>query len=189
MVFKKGQQAWNKGLTKSTDERVRKYSGNISKSMKGKAKVNSGSFKKGRKSVAWNKGMKGIKTNKKGGKPWNDGLTKKDPRVKRYGENCSKTKKGKPNPKMMGEKNPMWKGGITEINKRIKNSLEYKLWRRAVFKRDNYACIWCGSKNKIQADHIKPFADYPELRFAIDNGRALCRSCHLRTSNYGGKNK
>lgn len=84
-----------------------------------------------------------------------------------------------------------WKGGVCEINKKIRMSFEYRLWRTAVFERDNYTCIWCGEKSRkgksleIQADHIKPFADYPELRFAIDNGRTLCRECHKKTETFG----
>jgi len=78
-----------------------------------------------------------------------------------------------------------WKGGITPINKAIRNSFEYKLWRTAVFERDNYTCIWCGAKDKyLNADHIKPFAYFPELRFAIDNGRTLCIDCHKTTDTY-----
>ena len=84
-----------------------------------------------------------------------------------------------------GSKHPQWKGGITPLNKKIRNSLEYKLWRESVFKRDNYICIWCGFKGYVEADHIKPFALYPELRFAIDNGRTLCKECHRKTDTYG----
>lgn len=89
--------------------------------------------------------------------------------------------------KNTGEKNNLWKGGITPINAKIRTSLEYKLWRTAVFERDNYICIWGGKEhgNKLVADHIKPFADYPELRFAIDNGRTLCENCHKTTNTYG----
>ena len=83
-------------------------------------------------------------------------------------------------------KHPMWKGGISSVNELIRKSFEYKLWRKAVFERDNYTCIWCGRKDKtIKADHIKRFADYPELRFAIDNGRTLCDKCHKTTDTYG----
>lgn len=88
-----------------------------------------------------------------------------------------------------GENSPNWKGGITPVNERIRNSLEYSLWRKAVFQRDNYTCIWCGNKTSgsLNADHIKPFSLFPELRFAIDNGRTLCKDCHKTTDTYGGK--
>jgi hypothetical protein len=97
----------------------------------------------------------------------------------------------------MGKLNPNWKGGISPINTSIRMSMEYKLWRKSVFERDNYTCVWCGTKqgwnkitkkqNIIQADHIKPFCNYPELRFAIDNGRTLCDVCHKTTETYGAK--
>lgn len=85
-----------------------------------------------------------------------------------------------------GEKHHWWKGGITPINKKIRHSLEYKLWRKSVFERDNYTCVWCGDKTSgnLNADHIKQFAFYPELRFAIDNGRTLCIPCHQKTYTF-----
>ena len=94
--------------------------------------------------------------------------------------------KGKKRLHMLGDKHPMWQGGITPINKIIRGSLEYKLWRTAVFERDNYQCIWGGKAHgsKLHADHIKSFAFYPELRFAIDNGRSLCEACHATTDTY-----
>lgn len=75
-------------------------------------------------------------------------------------------------------------------DKLIRNSMEYKLWRKAVFERDRWTCIWCGYKgSKIQADHIKRFSEFPELRFAIDNGRTLCGDCHRKTHNWGNPKK
>lgn len=85
-----------------------------------------------------------------------------------------------------GEKAPNWRGGTTPINQAIRMSEEYKLWREAVFERDDWTCIWCGQRGgRLQADHIKRFTDYPELRFAIDNGRTLCEECHRKTDTYG----
>ena len=61
-------------------------------------------------------------------------------------------------------------------------------WQRKrleILQRDNFTCIWCGEHGgKLNADHIKPFAQYPELRFAIDNGRTLCLPCHKTTDSY-----
>jgi len=107
--------------------------------------------------------------------------TGKFPRTESWRKNLSE--------KLRGEKSHLWKGGITSENQRLRMSLEMKLWRRAVFERDNYTCIWCGDSRggNLQADHIKPFAYFPELRFAIDNGRTLCVPCHKSTSTYGRK--
>lgn len=97
--------------------------------------------------------------------------------------------------KNSGSAHPFWKGGVTPINHKIRRSSEYRLWRESVFKRDNWTCVWCGTqsgKGKIvilHADHIKPFAYYPELRFAIDNGRTLCKECHRKTDTYGERAK
>jgi len=86
----------------------------------------------------------------------------------------------------LGKNNHQWKGGVTPLYEQIRKSKEYKLWRIAVFERDKYTCIWCGERGgKLHADHIKPFALYPKLRLAIDNGRTLCVSCHKTTDTYG----
>ena len=88
--------------------------------------------------------------------------------------------------RFLGERNPRWKGGITPVNAQIRHSPEYKAWRKAVFERDKYKCVWCrkSAPRELNADHIKPFASFPELRFAIDNGRTLCRPCHETTDTF-----
>lgn len=102
-------------------------------------------------------------------------------------EHLSKVQVGR----FKGEKHWNWQGGKTPKHETIRKSHEYKIWRKAIFERDNYTCIWCGKKEevsgKLNADHIKPFSLFPELRFAIDNGRTLCIPCHRKTDTYAGK--
>lgn len=88
-----------------------------------------------------------------------------------------------------GETHHNWKGGISPKNMLIRNSFKYKQWRKAVFERDDYTCQLCGVRGGVtlNADHIKPFSTYPELRFNLSNGRTLCKSCHLRTPTHGRK--
>lgn len=89
-----------------------------------------------------------------------------------------------------GDKSPLWRGGVTEINKKIRSSAGYKEWRRSVFFRDDYTCVLCHERGvELHADHIKPFSLHPELRFSIENGRTLCVPCHKDTPTYLGKIK
>lgn len=91
--------------------------------------------------------------------------------------------------KLSGSNSHNWKGGITDKNKKIRESLESRQWREKIFRRDNFSCVKCGAKGNLNADHIKPFALFPELRFDLSNGRTLCVPCHRKTDTYGGKSK
>lgn len=151
---------------KHTTETKKRISMTIKKRMsEGKIKPfskgnNLGIKNKGK--IPWNKGKKGVMPT-----PWNKG---KD--------------------FMKGSDNPNWKGGVTPKYRSIRTSKEYKKWRTSVFERDNYTCTWCSYKGKgLNADHIKPFALFPKLRFNINNGRTLCTECHLKTDTYGGRIK
>lgn len=86
---------------------------------------------------------------------------------------------------IVGERTSNWKGGITPKTKKLRRNWNYKLWREAVFKRDGYKCVLCAAPGDLNADHIKRWSQYPELRFTLSNGRTLCVPCHKKTSNYG----
>ena len=66
-----------------------------------------------------------------------------------------------------GEGHWNWQGGKTPESKLIRSRVEIKEWRKSVFERDNYTCQECGIRGTyLEADHIKPFAYFPELRLS-----------------------
>ena len=72
-----------------------------------------------------------------------------------------------------------WRGGRGSERHIAMSRVEYKQWRQAVFRRDNYSCQECGARGiRLQADHIRPWSVFPELRYQIGNGRTLCILCH-----------
>jgi hypothetical protein len=84
-----------------------------------------------------------------------------------------------------GEANPNWRGGKRNERKKAMATFEYRDWRKSVFERDNYTCVCCGVRGVyIEADHIKPWCAFPELRYDINNGRTLCRPCHLKQDTH-----
>lgn len=88
-----------------------------------------------------------------------------------------------------GENHPNFKGGITPENKKIRNSKEYKKWRKAVFKYDNWTCWICEIRGgKLHPHHLNRFAEYPKLRFIVRNGLTLCEFCHKIYTKFGNKN-
>jgi 5-methylcytosine-specific restriction endonuclease McrA len=154
---------------------------------------------------------------KKGFTPWNKG---KSP-SKETKEKISKSlkgkvswNKGKPAPwtsernkitnrTRTREKHPMWKGGVSKIDKSIREMPEYKVWRTSCFERDNWTCQTCHNRGYVTVHHIKSFSsilkqyEIKTTLMAVDcdelwdtkNGVTLCEECHKLTDNYKGRNK
>lgn len=110
--------------------------------------------------------------------------------------------KGKKWAAMSREKHWNWKGGLTPLALQVRHSFEYRQWRSDVFRRDDFTCQACGVRGVfLEADHIKRYADIMHeyaiysleeaLQCAelwdINNGRTLCRDCHLKTDTHGRK--
>ena len=93
------------------------------------------------------------------------------------GENC-------------GEKNHMWKGGVTPLHHRRRKLGDMKRWRKAVLERDNFKCQKYGvSGGVLVAHHINSFAEFKELQTSIENGITLCEKAHREFHRlYGYKN-
>jgi 5-methylcytosine-specific restriction endonuclease McrA len=101
-------------------------------------------------------------------------------------------------PIIKGEKNHMWRGGITPLNHNIRNCFKYRQWRDDVFTRDDWTCQECGArcgngkKVILNAHHIENFSDIMarnkietyeqaiecEELWNINNGITFCENCH-----------
>lgn len=129
---------------------------------------NSGNFKKGM--IPWIKYNGHSKKSRKKMSKSHIGLKRSDETKKKIGDASR------------GEKNWNWKGGITPEVMRIRHSIETRLWRESVFARDRWECQKCGdnSGGNLAVHHILNFSEYPELRFAIDNGITFCSKYHNR---------
>jgi hypothetical protein len=173
---------------------------------KGKNPNSRNGFQKGY--TPWNKGTKGVTIGHpfpKGHSYWDNPNSErvrfkkgqknsKEARVKmsksHLGVKLSDTTRRKMSLRWLGNKNPRWKGGFNSKNMQIRLGIEFRLWREAVFARDNWTCQKYGIKGgKLHPHHMKNFAQYPELRFAIDNGVTLSEKAHQQFhKKYGKKN-
>lgn len=189
--FQKGQISSRKGV-KLSEETKKK----MSLSKKGKHASPKTEFKKGiyvgfgfkKGMISLNKGKKGIfKHSEEYKRKLSERM--KGNNYRKGKKDTDATKKRKRDAKE-GNKNPNWKDGITPENLKIRHSLETRLWHKACFERDNFTCQKYGtSGGKLQVHHINNFADFPELRFSIDNGITLSERAHREFHHiYGRKN-
>jgi len=67
-------------------------------------------------------------------------------------------------------------------NKKVnpfKGTSKWRIWRQAVFARDNYTCQNCNKRGGyLEPHHIKSKQCFPELVFEVSNGITLCGDCH-----------
>jgi hypothetical protein len=87
-----------------------------------------------------------------------------------------------------GDRAYNWKGGVRTEYEKLRGSIEFRHWRRAVFVRDAWTCQKTGTKGgRLHSHHILNFSEYPELRFDVDNGITLSDQAHKDFHNTYGK--
>lgn len=117
-------------------------------------------------------------------------------------------RKGKEYPRMKGEKNPNWKGGITPVSVSVRSSIRMKAYVFDVLRRDKFTCQMCGDDRggNLEVDHKIPFSflmqqlrdEYGDenlfakaMRYEplwdMDNAQTLCVDCHGKTETFGSK--
>lgn len=102
-------------------------------------------------------------------------------RSKKTKEKMSKSKSGENNYLFgkFGKEHPSYNFDLTNEERLIKREYpEYKEWRTAVYKRDNYMCQLCGMPDNLISHHIESYNSNKELRTTLSNGITLCEDCH-----------
>lgn len=81
-----------------------------------------------------------------------------------------------------GQLNPNYKDGSSPERQRLYASGEWNAIASKVYARDKGRCVRCGKAKQgprsLHVHHVKPWAEYPERRFELDNLITLCRGCH-----------
>lgn len=157
--------------------------------------------KKGK--IPWNKGLKTGQTSWLGRKHTLETRQKQSKAQKKRFQTEEPWNKGKKSLKISGENHYLWKG-TTPINKWIRNRVEYQIWRKSIFERDNYICQICNTRGgQLVVDHWpKSLAQLIQenkittleealncdVLWDTNNNRTLCQDCHLLTETFGRRN-
>jgi len=59
-------------------------------------------------------------------------------------------------------------------------SARWPALRLAALRRDGFRCVSCGTRGRLEVDHVKPVRTHPELSFVLENLQSLCARCHAR---------
>lgn len=88
---------------------------------------------------------------------------------------CSKPCADRGGKRYFGPDNTKWTGNPRRKHRESKQAA----WARAVISRDLAKCQHCGATDReLQAHHIKPYSQHPELRWDLSNGLTVCAPCH-----------
>lgn len=166
--FKKGHNTWNKGekgVQVAWNKGIKRSSIVIAK-IREKAKER---YANGL--IVWNKGKKG----------WTKGTKAGFRKGNKFGKFTFGMKGKIPWNKGMRSKRNL-------ENEKKRRSIDCRLWRKNILKKDNWTCQKTGiKKGKLNAHHIQNFADFPELRFDLDNGIILSEKVHQKFHKIYGK--
>jgi hypothetical protein len=68
------------------------------------------------------------------------------------------------------------------VNQEERVGYKHSVWSQGVKNRDGWKCQISNSdcSGRLEAHHILSWRDFPELRFIINNGIALCHAHHPR---------
>jgi 5-methylcytosine-specific restriction enzyme A len=72
--------------------------------------------------------------------------------------------------------------GIDRAPSSFYKSPRWKFARTAAKQRDNWKCVECGARGRLEVHHIKRVKHHPELAYDLENLKTLCVSCHAKVT-------
>ncbi len=63
---------------------------------------------------------------------------------------------------------------------RVTRGPRWKALRMQALDRDDWQCVQCGERRRLEIDHIQPVRTHPELSYSLANLQTLCGRCHSR---------
>lgn len=133
---------------------------------------------------------------RKGRSAWNKGVpSSEETKKKQSGSLKGKPKSMEHRKNMSGERNHKWKGGVSELDKAIRELPEMYIWKYNVMKRDDFRDCFTGIRgnHNLEVHHIKPLSiiiqeyniktiedalNCKEL-WDIDNGVTMFKESHI----------
>lgn len=65
-------------------------------------------------------------------------------------------------------------------SRRVTRGPRWKALRMRALERDDWQCVRCGERRRLEVDHIKPVRTHPELAYSLANLQCLCGPCHTK---------
>ncbi|SNT37570.1 HNH endonuclease [Tropicimonas sediminicola] len=62
----------------------------------------------------------------------------------------------------------------------VTRTQRWKALRMQALERDDWRCVRCGERRRLEVDHIEPVRTRPDLAFDLGNLQVLCGRCHAR---------
>lgn len=187
MGYSKGSIPWNKGTKRSLEVKQK-----ISQSQKGK-KASMQTRKKlseiHKGSIPWNKGIKMSKEEKKikRRQSWLKWYSKNKEKVRLQQQKYNQSRICDPAKVLEWRINGLRRNGFPLKLNPYRYSWAIESWSKTIKQQFNNQCQCCSADAKI-SHHILHKSKYPALSLNINNGIALCKSCHAQVHGWNMSN-
>lgn len=75
--------------------------------------------------------------------------------------------------------NILWDGAVHPFDRDDKR---VAAWRKKVL--EPGVCVFCGSREQLEAHHVIGWAEWPQGRTDVKNGLCLCHKCHTEEHRF-----